>query len=373
MNSARQVLMNPGPVLVDERVRQAMSGPDLCHREPEFAALMTRVSAGLTQVCGGGASCASVVFSGSGTAALEATLSSVVPAEGGILILANGHYGERLEEIAAVHGIRRRVLRFGWAGAFDLAAIADALREETALTHVAMVHHETSTGMLNPLREVGRIASAQGRSLMVDAISSVGGEILDMSADCIDWCVGTANKCLEGLPGLSFVCAPRARLEALSGIPARTYYLDLHRQCVATNVLQAPPFTPAVQTFYALDAALDLMLAEGVPARHARYAALAAQLRDGLANLGFRFLLPPEHRSASLTAVYLPEGASYAELHDGLKNRGFVIYAAQQTLSARVFRLANMGQMQPGDIARFLEVLPQVLSDVAARRNRSGQ
>jgi 2-aminoethylphosphonate-pyruvate transaminase len=358
----RQVLMNPGPVLVDERVRQALSLPDLCHREPEFAALMTRVSRKVTQVCGGDGGYASVVFSGSGTAALEAALSSIVPPGGKVLILDNGHYGERLEKIVAVHGIAHRVLRFGWAAPFDLETIESALGGDSTLTHIAMVHHETSTGMLNPLREVGRIAARHDRSLMVDAISSVGGEALDMEADHIDWCVGTANKCIEGIPGLSFVCASRARLDGLANATRRTYYLDLYNQYVATDRLQAPPFTPAVQTFCAFDVALDLMLAEGVAARHARYSSLAAQLRDGLAGLGFRFLLTPEHRSACLTAVYLPDGVTYPALHDALKSRGFVIYAAQETLSQRVFRLANMGQITADDIARFLQVLRQVVS-----------
>ena len=365
--SFRQVLMNPGPVVVDERVREAMRAPDMCHREPEFAELMARVGRKLTRVCGGDDEYASVVFSGSGTAALEAALSSIVPREGKILILDNGHYGDRLARIAAVHGIASQVDRRGWSALLDLAAIDEALRGDPSLTHIGMVHHETSTGMLNPLHEVGKIAARHGRSLMVDAISSLGGEILDMKADHIDWCVGTANKCLEGMPGLSFVCAPREKLEALASVSPRTCYLDLHNQYVATYRLQAPPFTPAVPTYFALDAALDLTLAEGVAARHARYAALAGQLRNGLADLNFRFLLPPEHRSATLTAIYLPDGVSYADLHDELKAHGFVIYAAQETLRQRVFRLANMGQITADDIARFLQTLRRVISNLSER------
>jgi 2-aminoethylphosphonate-pyruvate transaminase len=364
---SRQVLMNPGPVLVDERVRQAMSLPDLCHREPEFAELMARVSRKVTRVCGGDGSYTSVVFSGSGTAAVEAALSSIVPPGGRILILDNGHYGERLAKIAGVHGISHLVIRFGWATPFDLTAIDRALRDDPAITHVGIVHHETSTGMLNPLREVGEIAARRGKSLMVDAISSIGGEMLDMQADHIDWCTGTANKCIEGMPGLSFVCAPRAGFDALATVPPRTYYLNLYGQYVATDKAQAPPFTPAVQTFFAFDVALDLMLSEGVRNRHARYVALAAQLREGLAALGLKFLLPPEHRSSTLTAVYLPDGVSYSDLHDGLKALGFVIYAGQENLRQKVFRLANMGQITAEDVARFLEVLPGVVSNLASR------
>ena len=207
---------------------------------------------------------------------------------------------------------------------------------------------------------------------MVDAISSVGGEILDVEADRVDWCVGSANKCIEGLPGLSFVCAPRARLDALEAIAPRTFYLNLYNQYVSTDRFQTPPFTPAVQTFYAFDVALDLMLAEGIEARHGRYSALAAQLRKGLADLNFRFLLPPESRSCTLTAVYLPEGVSYSDLHDKLKSKGFVIYAAQDSLKQRVFRIANMGQITAGDIAAFLDALRQVLVDLPPHEKAGG-
>jgi 2-aminoethylphosphonate-pyruvate transaminase len=367
----RQILMNPGPVNVDERVRAAMGGPDLCHREPEFAELMTRVCGKVTRACGGDEDYTSVIFAGSGTAALEAALTSVVPPGGKILILENGHYGERLVKIAELHGIPQQALRHGWSVPFDLTAIEKTLREDPGLTHLAMVHHETSTGMLNPLREIGRMAAQWNRSLLVDAISSVGGEPLDMRADHMDWCVGTANKCIEGLPGLSFVCAPRVKFDALEHVPAKTFYLNLYNQYVAAERTRAPQFTPAIQAFYAFDVALDLLLAEGVEARHARYAALSAQLRDGLAALGFRFLLVPEQRSATLTAVFLPDGVSYADLHDSLKAHGFVIYAAQETLRQKVFRVANLGQIDSEDLQRFLKVLARVLPDLIWRGNRS--
>ncbi len=371
--SPRQILMNPGPVLVDDRVRRALSGPDMCHRESEFSEMMARVGRKVTQVCGGDDRYTTVIFTGSGTAALEATLSSSVLPDGKMLILDNGHYGERLSKIAFLHGIPHEVIRNGWSIPFDLDRVGRAISDNPAITHIAMVHHETSTGMLNPLHEIGCLSAKYGKSLMVDAISSLGGESLDVQADHIDWCVGTANKCLEGMPGLSFVCAPRAKLDALADIPARTLYLNLYNQYVATERAHAPQFTPAVQTFYAFDVALDLMLAEGVQARHARYAELAAQLRKGLADLNFRFLLPPEHRSSTLTAIYLPEGMGYAGLHDKLKAHGFVIYAAQENLKQKVFRLANMGQITPGDIALFLKVLRQVITDLSsAGKGRHG-
>lgn len=353
----RLILMNPGPVVVDERVRSALTRPDMCHREPEFSALMTSVRRKITTVCGGDESYSSIVITGSGTASLEAVVSSVIPPGGKLLVLDNGHYGERLGAIAAVHHIPHAVLRRGWSVPFDLAELEKTLVGDRTITHLAMVHHETSTGMLNPVHAVGELAAREGRSLIVDAISSVGGEVLDVRFDHVHWCVGTANKCIEGIAGLSFVCAPREQWDAITAIAARTLYLDLRQLYDAQEKVNAPPFTPAVQAFFAFDVALDLMLEEGVEARHARYAALARRLRRGLEDLGFKLLLPPESRSDTLTAIYLPAGLDYSTLHDKLREAGFVIYAGQDALKNRVFRLANMGQITPSDIERFLDAI----------------
>ncbi len=363
----RTILMNPGPVVVDERVRAALSWPDLCHREVEFSDLMTRIRDKVTRVCNGDASYATVLLTGSGTAALEAALSSVVPPDGELLVLDNGHYGERLAKIAEVHNLRHTVLKHGWAAPVDLKRLEQALQEDASISHVAMVHHETSTGMLNPAHAVGEIVARHGRSLILDAISSLAGEPLSVREDHIDWCVGTANKCIEGFPGVSFVCAPRAKLDALAEVPQRTLYMNLHTLYVAEDKSKAPPFTPAVQTCFAFDVALDLLFAESVEARHRRYKARAEQLRAGLEKLGLRLLLLPEHRCSTLTAVYLPEGLNYNELHDRLKEHGFVIYAGQDALKQRAFRLANMGQISEADITRFLEALTQVVHQQAAR------
>ncbi|MFE2164459.1 2-aminoethylphosphonate aminotransferase [Streptomyces sp. NPDC059447] len=365
----RQVLMNPGPVITDDRVRAALAGPDLCHREPEFAELMTRVRRKATEVSGGGAEHTSVVLTGSGTGAVEAAIASVVPADGGILVLDNGHYGERLHDIAVVHGIRVRRLEFGWGVPVDPAVVEEALAADPALTHVGVVHHETSTGMLNDLSAIAGAAHRHGRRVIVDAVSSVGAEHVDLAGDGIDWLVGSANKCLEGMPGLGFVVARRDAFAALAELPRRTYYLDLHRHFKAQELAVAPAFTPGIPAFYAFDLALDLALAEGVRARGERYRGLAERLRSGLDALGLDILLAPEHRAAGLTAIRLPEGLTYRALHAALKAEGFVIYTAQEQLAADHFRLSTMGDMTEQDVVRFLAVLAPVLAEAAAARS----
>jgi 2-aminoethylphosphonate-pyruvate transaminase len=356
------VLLNPGPVSVHPQVRDALAYPDVCHREPEVAALMANTRAKIAAICGGGNAYTGVLITGSGTAALEAAFASIVPPKGRILILDNGHYGKRLRDIVGAYRVPLSRLEFGWASRFDLAAIDRALAEDPTITHVGMVHHETSTGMLNPLQEVGEIVARHGRSLAVDAISSLGSEVLNIEKDNIDWCVGTANKCLEGLPGISFVCAPRAKLRQLGDQEPRGYYLDLYRHFVAQEE-NVPAFTPAVQVLYAFDRALDLTLTETVARRGRRYRDCAAELRRGLDRLGFRSLLPAQDMANSVTVAHLPSEISYTALHDALKRRGFVIYATQPKLGPTV-RIANMGQLSEADLVAFLEALEEVVHDL---------
>ncbi|WP_157162999.1 pyridoxal-phosphate-dependent aminotransferase family protein [Actinoalloteichus spitiensis] len=348
-----QVLLNPGPVNVHDRVRAALAYPDVCHREPEAAELLDAVRAKATAVCGGDERHTSVLLAGSGTAALEAVLSSVVPQGGALLVPHNGHYAERVASIAEAHRIPVRRIEFGWGEPIDLAAVDAALAEDATISHVGLVHHETSTGMLNPLSELGEIVARHGRSLIVDAISTLGAEPLDVVADHVDWCVGTANKCLEGLPGTSFVCAPRALLDGLSEVRPRTYYLDLGAHHVAQDRARAPLFTPAVQALYALDVALDLTLEETVAARSRRYREHADRVRAHLAGHGFEPLVPDGHRASSVTVFRLPDGVEYQHLHDRLKADGFVIYGCPPRLGS-ICRIATMGQLTTDQISAFL-------------------
>jgi 2-aminoethylphosphonate-pyruvate transaminase len=358
---SRMVLMNPGPVLVDARVRQALLRPDICHREAEFAKLMTGIRTRLVHVCGGDESYAAVVVAGSGTSALEATLASVVPEHGKLLIIDNGHYGERLFRIARTHGICTCRLAMQWGNAVESEQIDKALALDSTITHVALVHHETSTGMLNPVHLVGEVVATHRRQFIVDAISSVGGETLDVRESLIDWCIGTANKCIESIPGAGFVCAPQSRFRELAQIPSRTFSLDLHTHYLAYETTGMSPFTPPVHVLYALECALDLLMLEGVANRKERYAVLARRLRKGMADLGFSFLLSAEHRSNTLTTFYLPDHLTYNEFHDRCKAEGFVIYASQDELQHKTFRVANMGQITHADIDRFIKTVEAVL------------
>ena len=349
------ILLNPGPVGLSERVRAALTLPDLCHREPEFAALQDEIRARLLEVYGlERGDWAPVLISGSGTAAVEAMLASLVPRDGRVLVVENGVYGSRMAEIARCHGIGAASLKLAWGEELDRAVLARALDEAPGVTHVAVVQHETTTGRLNDLDAVAAACQERGVRMLVDAVSGFGAEALDFGGWPLAACAGSANKCLHGAPGLSFVVARR---DALARGVARGVYLDLARHARAQDARETA-FTPAIPAFYALWEALRELAEEGGwSARHARYAALSEAVERGLTALGVEPLLREGARSVALRAYRLPLALSYAALHDHLKQHGFVIYAGQGALAAEIFRVSTMGAVGAHDLERFVSVL----------------
>jgi 2-aminoethylphosphonate-pyruvate transaminase len=349
------ILLNPGPVNVSPRVTAALARGDLCHRESECHALLERIRGRLLEAFAPDGAFRSVLVTGSGTAAVEMAVASVLSPAGRLVIVANGVYGERMAAMAAAHRLPHTVVRGEWTAAPDPSAIERALREPD-VEAVAIVHHETTTGLLTPVAEIGAIVRRHGKLLLVDAVSGLAGDALDLEGIGADLVAGTSGKCVQAFPGLGFVLARQTALERLREYPPRSVYLSL-----ATYAGSAMPFTPAVQLAYALDEALAELLEEGVAARIRRYAAAAALLRDGFARLGLACVLPPACRSNTITALRLPAGRTYAALHDGLKNRGFVVYEGQGKLAGELFRVANMGALATADFERFLGALGEVL------------
>lgn len=352
------LLLNPGPVTLSERVRRALLQPDLCHRESEYFDLQDEIRERLLQVYGlDPQSWASVLLTGSGTAAVEAMISTLVPSDGRLLVLENGVYGERISEMARRHTIAAEAMRVSWEAPIDLEGLRQRLATG-AYSHVAVVHHETTTGRLNPLARVVEIAATTGTQVLVDGVSSFGGEAFDFSNPALAAVAGTGNKCLHGIPGAAFVMARRA---ALGAGAQRSLYLDLADWCRAQDQ-RGTPFTPSIPAYYALREALREFADEGgLSARHARFAALAEQVEQGLAQRGIRPLLPVCDSSVVLRAYYLPKGVSYARLHDHLKAQGFVIYAGQARLAQTLFRISTMGALSAADMQRLLDAFSQLL------------
>ncbi|KVD44332.1 2-aminoethylphosphonate aminotransferase [Burkholderia ubonensis] len=346
------LLLNPGPVTLTERVRRSLLQPDLCHRESEFFDLQDEARARLVVAYGlDPAEWAAVLMTGSGTAAVESMIAALVPQRGKLLVIENGVYGERIAQIATQYAIAHEVLKHEWMQAPDLAQIAARL-DAGGFSHVAVIHHETTTGRLNDLGAIADVCRARGVKLLVDGVSSFGAEAIDFAGGDIDAVAATANKCLHGVPGAAFVIVRRS---ALAQAASRTYYLDLGRLAKLQDQRNTP-FTPSVHAYYALVEALrEFDEAGGWRARHARYKALADQAQAGLAARGMPLVLPEGASSVVLRAYRLPQGVTYEQLHDGLKARGFVIYAGQGGLSKELFRISTMGAIEAADVERLLD------------------
>ncbi|MBU9664397.1 2-aminoethylphosphonate aminotransferase [Burkholderia multivorans] len=346
------LLLNPGPVTLTERVRRSLLQPDLCHRESEFFDLQDEARARLVAAYElDPAEWTAVLMTGSGTAAVESMIAALVPKDGKLLVIENGVYGERITQIATQYGIAHDVLKHEWMQAPDLAQIAARL-DAGGYSHVAVIHHETTTGRLNDLGAIADVCRARGVKLLVDGVSSFGAEAIDFAGGDIDAVAATANKCLHGVPGAAFVIVRRS---ALANAASRTYYLDLGRLAKLQDQRNTP-FTPSVHAYYALVEALrEFDEAGGWRARHARYKALANQAQAGLAARGMPLVLPEGASSVVLRAYRLPQGVTYEALHDGLKARGFVIYAGQGGLSKELFRISTMGAIEAADVERLLD------------------
>ncbi|MDQ3914222.1 MAG: 2-aminoethylphosphonate aminotransferase [Actinomycetota bacterium] len=356
------ILLNPGPVNLSARVRQALLQPDLCHREAEYFELQDSVRAQLLDVYGLPSSrWVAALLAGSGTAAAEAMLSSLVGAGGRVLVIENGTYGRRLAAIAQAHGISCSVARFEWDEEVPPSRVAAAIDADPSITHLAVVHHETTTGRLNPIEELGQVCRSRGLSLLVDAVSSFGAEEIDFERWGLGACAGSAGKCLHGIPGLAFVVVRRTELQR-GCRPSRTVYLDLLRYA-ETQESGDTPFTPAVHGFFALDEALrELAETGGWRARRRRYTWLAERTRGWLAELGVEPLIGPSESSCVLRSYRLPPGVEYRPLHDRLKQLGFVIYAGQGPLEGEVFRISTMGAIDDADLERFRAALCECLA-----------
>ncbi len=354
------ILLNPGPVTLTPRVRNALLRGDICHREPEFAALFLDIRQRLETVYPEvRRTHAAVLLTGSGTAAVEAMLSTFAPRGRPTLVASNGVYGERMTLMLERQGKPSIAVRSAWTEAVDGDRVVAALDADSSIACVAIVHHETTTGRLNRLDELAGVCRERGVGLLVDAVSSFGGEELRFD----EWqplaVASSANKCLHGVPGLSFVLAERQQLDRSTG-HATSLYLDLERY-YAEQTTGWSPFTMPVHVCFALQEALhEFAEAGGWWTRRERYRFISRTVRSTLETLGVEALLPEKDTSAVMSAFRLPASDSYKRIHDKLKAGGFVIYAGQMDFRKTIFRIANMGAISDNDLDRLIRILQSV-------------
>ena len=361
------ILLNPGPANTTETVKKAQTLPDICPREKEFGQVMLRVRDRLAQVIApDDDDVTSVLFCGSGTAGVEAAVCSTVPPNGRLLVIENGAYGERMADMAAAYGIPHDVERFGVGGYPDCERVAARL-DGGGYTQLAVVHHETSTGMLNPVPRLGALCKQHGVEMIVDAMSSFAGLPMTFEGLGADYLVSSSNKCIQGMAGLSFVICRRSRLAELTPYVGRSLYLNLPQQHhffeAGGNQMR---FTPPVQVVYALDQAIEEYFAEdGGHGRHRRYRANWEALDGGMRQLGFRRLHEESMLSRILTAYVEPDHPAYDfdGLHDRLYEKGFTIYPGKGAVVS-TFRLANMGAVTPDDMRAFIAALKETIDEM---------
>jgi len=360
------LLFTPGPLTTSATVKAAMQR-DIGSRDADFIELVAGIRSELLRIAGVSREQGyeTVLMQGSGTFGLESVISSVVPRQGRFVVLANGAYGERMATIAERLGISTRLACWPENESPQPAAVQRLIEEEPGATHVAMVHCETTTGILNPVDEIARIVKAGDREFIVDAMSSFGGVSLDLSKLEIDYLISSPNKCLESVPGFSFVLARRQALEATKG-RARSVSLDLLAQWEALEGNGQFRFTPPTHALLAFARALEELSEEGgVSARVARYRANHETLRRGMHRLGFAEFLPAERQSNIITAFRYPDGPNFRfeDFYRRLRAHGFLIYPGK--LSQRdCFRIGTIGRINEDDMGDLVAAIGEVLDEI---------
>ncbi|GHV67105.1 nucleotidyltransferase [Spirochaetia bacterium] len=362
----RELLLNPGPATTTDSVKYAQVCADICPREKEFGAVMEWICEELSLMAGKPGRVETVIFGGSGTAADEVMVSSCVPDNGKLLIIDNGAYGERFAKIAAVYKLNFEVYKSSGFGPLDCEAIKKKLLDEK-FTHLAMVYHETTTGLLNPAPELCRFCRDHHITTIVDAVSAFAAIPIDMDNDGFDFMASTSNKNIQGMAGVAFVFCRKEALEKTAAYPMRNYYLNLWDQYRHFKKTKQTRFTPPVQSLYALRQAIIETKLEGIENRYARYAACWDVLVKSVKKLGLSLLVPEEIQSKLITAIIEPSTGNYSfdKLHDLARSKGFTIYPGKLS-GADTFRIANIGDIQPEEMAAFTLVLETYMRSIGA-------
>ncbi len=367
------VLLTPGPLTTSLSVKQAML-KDWGSRDPAFIELNADIRKRLVAIANGGGAPSTgdasspggdfvcVPVQGSGTFAIEATLGTLVPREGKLLVLVNGAYGERMAKIMRYMNREVVTLTAAENATHDLDEVQSTLTRDPAISHVAAVHCETTSGILNPIEQVADLVHAEGRALIVDAMSSFGALPLDAGALKAAAVVASSNKCLEGAPGMGYAIIRRDVLARCEG-NTHSLALDLHDQWKAMEGNGQWRFTPPTHVMAAFHQALVEHEAEGgVAGRYRRYRANCDMLIQGMQELGFKPLLSADRQAPIIVTFHMPDDERFVfhDFYDRLVARGYVIYPGKLTV-APSFRIGCIGQVMPEDIRDAIKVIGEEL------------
>jgi len=367
-DSDRELLLTPGPLTTARATREAMLR-DWGSRDDAFIEMTARIRSRTLDIANAAPSHVCVPIQGSGTFAVEAMLGTMVPPGGKVLVLANGAYGRRMATICGRIGRTHEILETPEDTTPDPSAVDAALVQDPDLSHVAVVHSETTSGILNPVEEVAQVVAARGRALLVDGMSAFGALPLDAAKIPFVALAASANKCLEGVPGVAFVIAERAALDAAEG-RAPSLALDLYDQWRGFEAGGQWRFTPPTHVVAAFDAALEAHAREGgVAARGARYRENCTVLVEGMRALGFVPYLPAESQAPIIVTFHRPADPAFdfGAFYDRLKARGIVIYPGKVT-QAESFRMGCIGDLRPEDMHRAVRAVAEVVDETGLSR-----
>ena len=352
-------MLTPGPLTTTETVKSAMMS-DWCTWDKDYnEGVVEIIRKELVNIASSRPEeYTAVLMQGSGTFCVEAALGGTVRPDDHLLVAANGAYGKRMGVIAEYYKLNCHVMKFDETEAVNPEAIDAYLAEHKEVTHVSVVHCETTTGVLNPLEEIAAVVKRHGKTLIVDAMSSFGGVPIDMAALGIDFLISSANKCIQGVPGFGFIIARRSLLEQCKGV-ARSLSLDIYDQWETMEKGHGKwRFTSPTHVVRAFMQALTELKAEGgVAARHARYCENHRVLVEGMRSLGYKTLLPDERQSPVITSFYYPSASfDFQSFYQQLKAKGFVIYPGKIS-QADTFRIGNIGDVHPDDFRRLVDAI----------------
>ncbi|NBA95955.1 2-aminoethylphosphonate--pyruvate transaminase [Pseudomonas sp. R5(2019)] len=364
MSTAAPILLTPGPLTTSNRTRQAMM-VDWGSWDSRFNDLTASLCQQLLAIVNGADSHHCVPLQGSGTFAVEAAIGTLVPRDGKVLVLINGAYGQRLAKICKVLG--RDFSTFETAEDEPTTAqdVDRLLRADSAITHVALIHCETSTGILNPLAEIAQVVAQHGKRLIIDAMSSFGALPIDAREIPFDALIAASGKCLEGVPGMGFVFTAKDSLAKAEG-NAHSLAMDLYDQHTYMAKSGQWRFTPPTHVVAALHEALLQYNEEGgLPARHARYAANCKTLLDGMAEIGLRSFLPAEIQAPIIVTFHAPRDARYQfkDFYERVKAKGFILYPGKLT-QVETFRVGSIGCVGPDGMSAAVNAIAEVLREM---------
>lgn len=361
----RNVLLNPGPATTTDTVKYAQIVSDICPREEEFGAVMEMITGELTQLVANPKNYSCILFGGAGTAAVESTLSSAI-GNNAVLIINNGAYGKRMCQIAEVYKLNYIEYKSSSYEAIDLLSLEETIQHSSMkISHLCVVHNETTTGLLNDINAIGILCEKYQIQLIVDAMSSFAAIPINMDVMNISYLVASSNKNLQGMAGVSFVIARTENLVKTQHIPTRNFYLNLYSQYKYFLETKQMRFTPPVQTLYALKQAIIELNIEGIEQRYERFSKAWEVLINGITHLGLTYLVQKEHQSKIITAIVEPSIKTYnfEEMHDYFYRKGYTIYPGKMD-AQNTFRVANIGDVTYKDMELFITMLENYLRSI---------